>query len=101
MLGTFTVGTFAPRIGETFQLRLDASTVLETRLAEAQELGAGSHGARPGSRTPFSLVFRGPARPVLPQQIYRMEHEEIGNFDLFLVPIGPDAEGMRYEAVFS
>jgi hypothetical protein len=29
-----------------------------------------------------------------------MEHEEIGAFDIFLVPIGPDEEGLLYEAIF-
>jgi hypothetical protein len=30
-----------------------------------------------------------------------MEHEEIGAFDIFLVPIGPDEEGLCYEAIFN
>jgi hypothetical protein len=46
-------------------------------------------------------VFRGPGDVLLPQRIYRMEHEEIGVFDLFLVPIGPDEIGLRYEAIFT
>jgi hypothetical protein len=40
--------------------------------------------------------------PVLQQQIYRLECEGlVESLDLFLVPIGPDANGMRYEAVFN
>jgi hypothetical protein len=54
-----------------------------------------------GGRAPFSIVFRGPLDAVLPQCIYQLEHAAIGTFDLFLVPIGPDGEGMRYEAVFT
>jgi hypothetical protein len=30
-----------------------------------------------------------------------MEHEEIGAFDIFLVPIGPDEQGLLYEAIFN
>jgi hypothetical protein len=30
-----------------------------------------------------------------------MEHEEIGVFDLFLVPIGLEEIGLRYEAIFT
>jgi hypothetical protein len=52
-------------------------------------------------RAPFSIVFRGPATPILPQRIYRLEHPAIGSFDLFLVPIGPDERGLRYEAIFT
>ncbi len=49
----------------------------------------------------FSLVFRGAMTPVFPQRTYRVEHETLGSIDLFLVPIGPDAAGMRYQAVFN
>jgi len=49
----------------------------------------------------FSLVFRGQPSPWLPQCIYRVKHERLGEFNLFLVPIGPDSQGMQYEAVFN
>jgi hypothetical protein len=38
---------------------------------------------------------------LLPQRIYRLEHDELGALDLFLVPIGRDDSGVRYEAVFT
>jgi len=50
---------------------------------------------------PFSGVFRGPPAPVLPHRTYQVEHDRLGGHALFLVPIGPDAAGMRYEAVFN
>jgi hypothetical protein len=106
MLETFTLQTFAPRLGETFRLRLGPEATLDLALIEATDL---SHrGAPPGAagtpevrRAPFSIVFRGPLGVLLPQRIYRLEHDGIGAFDLFLVPIGPDGAGMRYEAVFT
>jgi hypothetical protein len=49
----------------------------------------------------FSLRFRGDRNEVLPQRIYPMKHESIGEFDLFLVPIGQDESGTFYEAVFN
>jgi len=49
----------------------------------------------------FSLLFRGPISPFFPQAIYRLHHEKLGTMDLFLVPMGPDRDGMRYEAVFN
>jgi hypothetical protein len=63
----------------------------------------------PGTfRTPFSVVFRGPLEPIMPQGIYHVEHEHLGALDIFIVPIGPDTDttpgegptGMFYEAVF-
>jgi hypothetical protein len=49
----------------------------------------------------FSLLFRGPLAPVLPQCIYRLTHDTLGSMEIFLVPVGPDGEGMQYEAVFN
>ena len=54
-----------------------------------------------GDREAFSVVFRGASSPVLEQRIYRISNDVLGEMDLFIVPIGPDDEGMRYEAVFS
>jgi hypothetical protein len=49
----------------------------------------------------FSLRFRGDRNKVFQQRIYPMKHDSIGDFDLFLVPIGRDDSGTFYEAVFN
>lgn len=49
----------------------------------------------------FSLRFRGESAYVFPQRIYPLRHNTIGDFDLFLVPIGRDQSGTTYEAVFN
>jgi len=38
---------------------------------------------------------------MLPQGIYGLSHERMGDFDLFLVPISREELGFRYEAVFN
>ena len=102
MLERFTSETFAPHLGEPFRVFPESSSAIEVTLIDVTVLGGGSEGSgAAGGRVPFSLVFRGPLQPVLPQRTYRVEHDGIGEFDLFLVPIGLDAEGMRYEAVFT
>lgn len=94
MLEDFGVGTFSGRLGSSFRVYPDDSSPLEMELISAIELGD-------SSGRPFSIVFRGPQDVLLPQRIYRMEHAEIGSFELFLVHIGPDEEGLRYEAIFN
>ncbi len=94
MLETFTVGRFSEHLGSSFRLYPDDSNALGLDLVSATGLGE-------STGRPFSIVFRGPRDAPLPQRIYRMEHEEIGAFDLFLVPIGPDEKGLRYEAIFT
>jgi len=52
-------------------------------------------------RLQFSIVFSGTRGEVWPQQIYRLEHADLGALDVFLVPISASADGTRYEAVFA
>lgn len=97
MLERFTLQTFAVHADEDFAIVLPDGSELTARLIEAT-----SRGAAPaeGLRAPFSIVFRGPARPTLSQGLHRVRHGALGSFELFLVPIEPDGEGPRYEAVF-
>lgn len=48
----------------------------------------------------FSLHFLGPVRPRLEQKIHRLEHERLGEFEIFLTAISGDAQGTVYESIF-
>lgn len=98
MLETFTCATFEPHLGDLFRLGAGDGQGADLVLIEAAVLPTS---AADRLRPPFSIIFRGPPGPLISQGIHRLEHTGIGTFDLFLVPIGPDADGMRYEAVFS
>lgn len=103
MLESFTVENFTRHLGEQFRVYAGQSEPLEIELIQVTDLGRGSAGNADGrdSRASFSILFRGPAGILLPQRIYQIEHHEMGTFDLFLVPLGPDQAGQRYEAVFT
>ena len=98
MLESLDVTSFAGRVGEPFRIAIDDATMLTTQLIEVTPAGTPAGGPR---RVAFSLVFRSPTGAPLPQRIYRIHHDELGALELFLVPIGPDPDGMLYEAVFS
>jgi len=98
VLESLTIAEFAPRVGERFTIGAADGFTLEAELVAAAPLGEGEGGQ---GRAPFSLVFRGRADVVLRQRIYRVDHSELGPLDIFLVPIGPDGDGMRYEAIFT
>jgi len=49
----------------------------------------------------FSLVFQSRGNAILEQRIYTLDNAELGELQIFLVPIGKDEAGVRYEAVFS
>ena len=49
----------------------------------------------------FSLIFTSAALPWLQQGTYTLTHPDLTEVVLFIVPIGPDGNTMRYESVFS
>jgi hypothetical protein len=100
MLESLTAEMFTGRIGERFRLRADSETAIQVELIDAKVLGS-SAAADASRRKPFAILFRGPLTPVWPQRIYRVEHDGMGSFDLFLVPVGPRNGGMEYEAIFT
>jgi hypothetical protein len=91
-----TVQAFAPHLDSEFTVEAEGSTYA-LRLTEATP-----HGAAPAADgwQPFELLFEGPRDPLLPQSTYRLNHPDTGPLDIFLVPIGQDADCSRYQAVF-
>ena len=100
MVEHFTYTTFAERQGELFEIHLGADAVVPLELVEAIDRPpAGETGDGRGES--FSLVFRGPRDRPLHQATYQFAHDQLGRFPLFIVPIGMEQDGMRYEAVFT
>ena len=90
---------FKRHLNTKFNVRLDGGGTLALELEEVQPFPALTH-AR-GDMERFSIYFRGPADVLLNQRIHHVEHEGMGELDIFLVPVEQDAKGFRYEAVFS
>jgi hypothetical protein len=98
--GRLDVGVFAARLGQGFRIRFQDGSFLDLELAEVQDLGTRTTAEGPLST--YSLRFRTPGeKRFAPQGTYRVEHGELEAIEIFLVPLGPDAEGMRYEAIFN
>ena len=95
MLEEFNSKTFLECLHTAFQIHVAGHEPLTVELIEVSERNTSPQLEQ------FSLFFRGPASPYALQATHQMEHEKLGRFDLFLVPLGPDALGMRYEAVFN
>ena len=106
MLEKYTESVFSECKGSTFRIHLESKGAVEVVLVDVQGLGVQSSGEdprghEPTGRAPFSVVFRGPMDVQLTQGTYTVVHDTLGALDLFLVPIGPDQAGMRFEAVFN
>lgn len=90
---------FADKVGEVFTISEEAVPGIPLILTEAEPLSPAR--APRGVRPPFSLIFLAKDPRVLMQRLYRMEHNELGELSIFLVPVGKDAEGVQYQAVFN
>ena len=90
---------FSPHLYSQFSLYYDEENQpLTLDLIEICELSTERLGDLGQS---FSLVFRHQSDTAIPQKIYQLKHDRMGDLNIFLVPIGPDQKGMRYEAIFN
>ncbi len=103
MMENLTCEQFAQYLGSAFYLHVRSQAPMELKLVEATPYQAhfASQDRESEKRSPFSLVFQGSLEMHLPQQIYTLAHPEMGQLDIFLVPIARRQDGMYYEAVFT
>lgn len=96
--------TLLPCLNTRFRVGLDAAGFIELELVEVNVMNSPGQ-ANPAAARPvqesFSLVFHGPDNRFLPQRIYPFEHNQIGRFELFIVPIGKKPGSIEYQAVFN
>lgn len=99
MLDTLQRSDFSAHLHHLFTVMLVSGDTLALELVEARSLGAAPAG---GGRQPFSLIFRHARTDAyLPQGIHTLHQAEMGALELFLVPLGPAPDGMRYEAIIA
>jgi hypothetical protein len=88
---------FSQHLNTKFSAHLEDGEVVDLELTEVKPYLVG---AQDGLEQ-FSAFFQGPTEPRLPQKIYSLKHNQMGEFEIFMVPIGIDDHGIRYEAVFN
>lgn len=91
----YTKEDFSKHLNTKFSIPTDAPGVFELELIEVVSTLSTPR------QEQFSIFFRGPLNIFLPQATYHFQHEGMGEVDLFLVPIGKEEDGFRYEAVFN
>jgi hypothetical protein len=89
---------FEPHVGSDFRIVMEGVPEMALTLTEAKTLK--TQPLDKGLRVPFALLFEGPA-PLLPQHVYRFEHDGMGEREIFIVPIAKTEDGFRYEAIFN
>ncbi len=97
MAKELTLETFRPVVGDTFTVGSEGGATVDLVLVEAEE----KEGGPDAPRAPFSLLFHGPAEPLIPQGTYPFVHDSLGSLEIFIVPLGRDEQGSVYEAFFA
>ena len=91
----FTIDMFSEDVGRTFQTHFGDEQTSELQILSVTDLGSTPR------QIQFSVVFLGPVTAPIAQGIYRVEHDKLGELDLFLVPIAKNHDGVQYEAIFN
>lgn len=99
MAATLTEKEFSQHVNSMYRVNVDHEAPIELELVEVKSHEKAP--VEPEGMERFSIYFRGPEKIMLLQGTYRITHEHLGDFDLFLVPIGREERGFRYEAVFN
>jgi hypothetical protein len=86
---------FTKHLNTKFRIQLDEAETVEAELTNVSE-----HLVSPRQER-FAIVFRTSNQTLFGQGLRRLDHDQMGSFDLFLVPIDRDDEGTYYEAVFN
>ena len=86
---------FIQHANTKFQVQVDENTGVELELTKISELKLHPQ------QEEFSIVFRGPLDIFLGQGVRAVKHDQLGEFELFIVPIRQDEQGFYYEAVFN
>jgi hypothetical protein len=94
---TLTIETFRPLEDTTFRLAPADQPPIDARLVEVRSVGD----APANGREPFALLFRASDAPVLPQATYRFAHADLGELDIFVVPVAQTQDAVDYEAIFT
>ena len=95
MTECFTIDTFAGHVNTKFLMHYGDSQTAELELTSVTDAGSSPR------QIQISLLFQGPDTAPIAQGTYKLEHDKLGALDIFLVPIGKDANGVQYQAIFN
>lgn len=87
---------FSDSLNTVFQVSSDGNVDFEMTLVEVKTIVSNK------IQECFSLLFRTTANDAPPlQQLFKLKHDDLGEMQLFLVPIKKNEEGLFFEAVFN
>ena len=95
MMDPLSIETYRILLNQKFSIYFGPENKLEAELVEVADR------TRSKDQVQFSLLFNVPEAAPCEQGLYKVEHPEMEKTELFLVPVGKDGEGIKFEAVFN
>lgn len=95
MEASLTHEAFSQNANSKFQVQADDNTPVELELVQVSEFKVYPR------QEEFSVTFRGPLNAYLDQGLRQFTHHQMGEFELFIVPVRKREDGFYYEAVFN
>ena len=92
---SLTYEALTQNLNTKFHVAAGEAGPLDLELAEISDL------KQVKNQEEFAVVFRGPLDRFLDQGTRSFDHEQLGQFELFIVPIKQDDKGYYYEAIFN
>lgn len=100
--------TFSAQVGTRFRIYTSPLTAISLELIKvtrreppSKDQSDNDRSAKTPQLEGFSVVFRGPRRIPLQSRTYRVQHDQMGAFDLFITPVNDHKKQRFYEAVFN
>ena len=93
MEASLTHEAFTQNINSIFKAQVDENNGVELELISPLKVYP--------RQEEFAIVLRGPLNAFLGQGIRSFSHQQLGLFELFIVPVRQDEQGFYYEAVFN
>jgi hypothetical protein len=95
MEAALTHEAFNQQAGTKFQVQVDDNNNVEVELVDVSELKVYPR------QEEFTIQFLGPAGTFLGQGVRSFLHDQMGQFEIFIVPVRQDEQGFYYDAIFN
>ena len=87
--------SFMEHVGSTFDVMDVPPSPFVLRMTRVIEHSKTEHNEA------FSVFFLGPLERFMPQGTRRLNHAQLGELEIFLVPVAKTNDGFEYEAAFN
>jgi hypothetical protein len=102
-ISSLTASSFTPHLKTKFDFQTESFGTIQMTLVEVTDLRPDSVKSQPAmaEKQCFSLVFKGPRHTQLQQDVYKISHSVLGEFELMAVPVDRGKRNRLYQVIIT